>query len=159
MSSVPERSAVIIAASSPSCAECATWISKRPLVLAFTRSANSTAASWRGLPGAAPWPSVSLVVCAWAPQVAARVATASSVRTKVLRCMVLSPGRCGSVNQHAAVHVERDAGTVGREVAGEKQAGACHVGRDAQAGERDRFGDLRLFLVAELALLDVGLDQ
>ena len=61
MSSVPERSAVTIAASSPSCAECATWISMRPLVLALTRSANSTAASCRGLPGAAPWPSVSLV--------------------------------------------------------------------------------------------------
>src|SRR6185436_6365923 len=137
MSSVPERSAVIIAASSPSCAECATWISIRPLVLALTRSANSTAASWRGLPGAAPWPRVSLVVCAWAAKVvAAQAASASRVRTKVLRCMVcLLGGGCpvgaGSVNQHAAVHVERDAGAVAGQVAGEVEAGAGDVVGDA----------------------------
>ena len=89
MSSAPVRSAVTIAASSPSCADGATCTSMRPLVLALTTSANFSAASWRGLPGAAPWPSVSLVVCACAAKVvAAQAASASRVRTKVLRCMV-----------------------------------------------------------------------
>ena len=42
MSSAPVRSAVTIAASSPSCADGATWTSMRPLVLALTTSANFT---------------------------------------------------------------------------------------------------------------------
>src|SRR6185436_2466598 len=151
MSSVPERRAVIIAASSPSCAECATWISMRPLVLAFTRSAKSTAASWRGLPGAAPWPSVSLVACACAPKAAATAARANSVWTNVLRCMsclLVEWMAWRSVNQHAAVHVERDAGAVAGQVAGQVQACACHVVGHAEAAERDVFGDLGLALVA-----------
>ena len=45
MSSAPVRIAVTIAASSPSCADGATWTSMRPLVLAFTTSANFSEAS------------------------------------------------------------------------------------------------------------------
>ena len=88
MSSAPVRSAVSIAASSPSWAEGATCTSMRPLVLALSTSANFTAASWRGLPGAAPWPSVSFTVCAWAAsESSVPAARAIVLRMKFLRCM------------------------------------------------------------------------
>src|SRR6185369_8471979 len=63
------------------------------------------------------------------------------------------------MNQHAAIHVERDAGAVQREVTGEEDAGAGDVVSSAQAGERDGLGDLGLLVFAELALDDVGADQ
>jgi hypothetical protein len=72
MSSAPVRSAVTMAASSPSWAEGATCTSMRPPDLALTTSANLTAASWRGLPGAAPWPSVSFTAWAWRAERQAR---------------------------------------------------------------------------------------
>ena len=49
MSSAPVRSAVTIAASSPSCAAPATVTSMRPALLALTTSANFSDAVWRGV--------------------------------------------------------------------------------------------------------------
>ena len=63
------------------------------------------------------------------------------------------------MDQHAAVHVERDAGAVGGEVAGEEHTGAGNVGGSTQAGQRNGVGDLGLLLVGELAFDDVGADQ
>jgi len=68
-------------------------------------------------------------------------------------------GGADSMDLHAAVHVELDAGAVARQVAGEVQARAGDVVGHAEAAERDRLGDLGPLLVAQLALLDVGLDQ
>ena len=156
-SSAPVRSAVTIAASSPSCADGATCTSMRPPVLAFTTSANLTAASWRGLPTAAPWPSVSLIGLRMRRQRQQGGSRgASTMRVKILRLhgglSPWSPGfggrESGSVNQHAAVHVERDAGAVRGQVAGEEDARARDVVGTAEPGERDRLGDLGLLLVA-----------
>ena len=78
MSSEPERSAVNIAASSPSCAEGATCTSILPPLFCLTAFAKATAASWRGLPGAAPWPSVSLVWACGVPAASVSAAAANS---------------------------------------------------------------------------------
>ena len=64
MSSAPVRSAVTIAASSPSCAAPATVTSMRPLLLALATSASFSAAVCRGLSSAVPCANVSLTACA-----------------------------------------------------------------------------------------------
>ena len=46
--------------------------------------------------------------------------------------------RCGSVDQHAPVDVERDAGAVRGQLAGQEDAGAADVFGSPQAG---RFGN------------------
>ncbi len=80
MSSEPERSAVSMAASSPSWADGATLTSILPPLFCLTALAKATAASWRGLPGAAPWPSVSLV---WANVVPAASVSAAAANSEV----------------------------------------------------------------------------
>ena len=63
------------------------------------------------------------------------------------------------MNQHAAIDIQRDAGAVSPQLAGEENAGATDVFGAAQAGERDRLGDLCLLVFGELAFDDVGADQ
>ena len=77
MSSEPDRSAVNIAASSPSCADGATWTSILPPLFCFTALAKATAASCRGFPGAAPCPSVSFVWANVGPTASVSAAAAS----------------------------------------------------------------------------------
>src|SRR5688572_13885026 len=64
-----------------------------------------------------------------------------------------------SVDQHPAVHVERDAGEITRKLAREEEAAIRHVGHLAQAIERYSLDDLGFHLRRELAAGDVGLDQ
>jgi hypothetical protein len=78
MSSEPDRSAVNIAASSPSCADGATCTSSLPPLFCLTALAKATAASCRGLPGAAPWPSVSLVCAKVVPATSVSAVAANS---------------------------------------------------------------------------------
>ena len=77
MSSEPERSAVSIAASSPSWADGATLTSILPPLFCFTALAKATAASCRGFPGAAPCPSVSFVWANVGPTASVSAAAAS----------------------------------------------------------------------------------
>ena len=57
-----------------------------------------------------------------------------------------------SVNQHAAVHIQRDAGAVLREVAAQEDAGTADVVGTAQARQRNGLGDFGLLFFGELAL-------
>ncbi len=63
------------------------------------------------------------------------------------------------MNQHAAVHVQRDTGAVRRERAGQKNACPCDVVSTAQAGQRHRLCNLGFLFFGELALDDVCTNQ
>jgi hypothetical protein len=57
------------------------------------------------------------------------------------------------VDEHPAVHIERDARAIGGQVAGQEDAGAGHIVGAAQAGQRNRGGDLALALGVSLPLM------
>src|ERR1700722_5219511 len=64
-----------------------------------------------------------------------------------------------SMYEHAAVHVERDAREVGRQVADQKEAGVGDVGGVAEPAEGNPLDDVDAHVIGELAAGDVGLNQ
>lgn len=72
----------------------------------------------------------------------------------------LAPGNAAlAVNQHAAIHVQRDAGAILGQVACQEHHAAGDVVGFANAAQRNGIEDGRALLLGDLALVDVGGDQ
>ena len=86
-SSAPVRMLVSIETSLPSCSEPAMLMTTSPLVRSATILAKASAATVRGLPGAAPWPRVSVVAARARPgrKVSAEAATAKPAPWRKVR--------------------------------------------------------------------------